>query len=109
MTSEPPPFNWQPPVPPQQPPPPGWHMQPVPAPQTSVLAVVSLIAGLLWFFWIGSVVAIVTGHQARRQVREMGYGGDTLAIIGLILGYLGAGTFVLFVIFPLMIGLAAGH
>lgn len=110
MTTEPPPFNAQPPVPPRQPPlPAGWRQQPVPAPQTSVLAVVSLIAGLLWFFWVGSVVAIITGHKARRQVRELGYAGDTLAILGLVFGYLGAGSFVLFVVFPLMIGAASGH
>lgn len=103
MTATPPPFDWQPPVAPQGPPPPGWHKQPVPAPQTSVLAVVSLIAGFLWFFWVGSIIAVVTGHMGRRQVRELGYGGDTLAIIGLIFGYLGLASFALLV-FVMMLG-----
>jgi hypothetical protein len=98
MTAEPPPFNGQP----QGPPPPGLYKQPVPAPQTSVPAVISLIAGLLWLFWVGSLVAIITGHIGRRQVREYGYGGDALAIIGLIFGYLGAATFVIFVVLPLL-------
>jgi hypothetical protein len=41
--------------------------------------------------WIGSVAAVVTGHIGRREVRDRGYGGDTLAIIGLVLGYIGLG------------------
>lgn len=57
--------------------------------QTSVLAVVSLVSGLLWFLWIGSIIAVITGHAARKEVREQGYNGDTLAVIGLVLGYLG--------------------
>ena len=58
---------------------------------TSVLAVVSLIAGLLgWTAMplIGSIVAIITGHMARREIREHPeLDGDALAIISLILGY----------------------
>ena len=102
-----PPSHWQPPVPPWGPPPYGPYQQPVPAPQTSVLAVISLVAGLLWILWIGSVAAIITGHLARREVRQMGYGGDTLAILGLIFGYIGAATFVIFVLFPMMLAIGS--
>jgi hypothetical protein len=109
MTTSPPPFNLPPPAPPQGPPPPGLYYQPVPAPQTSVPAVVSLIAGLTWFFWIGSIVAIIAGHMGRRQVRELGYGGDALAIIGLIFGYIGAATFALFVILPGLFAVLGSH
>lgn len=64
---------------------------------------ISLIAGLVWFLWIGSAVAIITGHLARREVREQGLAGDTLAIVGLVLGYLGAASFGLFVLIPLLL------
>ena len=37
---------------------------------------------------IGSIVAIITGHMARREIREHPeLDGDALAIISLILGY----------------------
>lgn len=42
-------------------------------------------------FLIGSVTAVVTGHIGRRQIRDGGglEEGDNLAVIGLVLGYLG--------------------
>lgn len=60
--------------------------------QNSTLAVVSLIFGLLgWTFLplIGSLVAIVTGHMARSEIRAQPdrYEGDGLALVGLVLGY----------------------
>ena len=60
--------------------------------QTSTLAVVSLIFGILgWILipWIGSLVAIVTGHLARGEIRRSpgALDGDGMAIAGLVLGY----------------------
>jgi len=64
-----------------------------PASQTSTLAIVSLVAGILgWLILplIGSLIAIVTGHMAKSRIREsMGQlTGDGLATAGLVLGYL---------------------
>ncbi len=61
--------------------------------KTNTMAIISLVAGLAsWFFLptIGAIVAIITGHMARAQIKSsLGIeGGDGLAIIGLILGYL---------------------
>lgn len=60
--------------------------------RTSTLAIVSLVAGLLgWTLapWIGSIVAIVTGHMARSEIKRDpdGVEGDGLAIAGLVLGW----------------------
>lgn len=60
--------------------------------RTSSLAVVSLVAGLLgWTFapWIGSIIAIITGHMARGEIRRdpQGVDGDGLAVAGLVLGW----------------------
>lgn len=59
---------------------------------TSTTAVVSLISGLLgWTLlpMLGSVVAIITGHIARSEIRRNPetLQGDGLAVAGLILGY----------------------
>ena len=72
----------------------------VPVRQTNVLAVVSLIGGLAgWSVLplIGSLVAIVTGHLARGEIRRQPerYDGDGLAIAGLVLGYLALGLAIL--------------
>jgi hypothetical protein len=61
--------------------------------KTNSLAIVSLVFGLAaWFALpvVASIVAIITGHLARRQIRD-GRGledGDGLALGGLVLGYL---------------------
>jgi hypothetical protein len=61
------------------------------------MAIVSVVAGVLsWVMlpFIGGVVAIITGHMARTEIKNNpGMQGDGLAIIGLILGYLHIITF----------------
>lgn len=58
----------------------------------SSLAIVSLISGILgWTIvpFIGSIVAVITGHLAKKEIRESGgtMSGDGMALAGLILGY----------------------
>ena len=65
--------------------------QPAPR-QTSTLAVISLVSGILgWTFvpWLGSLVAIITGHMARGEIRRSAatMEGDGMAIAGLVMGY----------------------
>lgn len=64
----------------------------VPPRQTSGLAVVSLVMGLCsWTVlpFIASLVAIVTGHMARADIRRRPHEleGDGLAVAGLVLGW----------------------
>ena len=59
---------------------------------TSSLAIISLVSGILgWTFipFIGSLVAVVTGHMARAEIRREPerLEGDGFAVAGLILGY----------------------
>jgi hypothetical protein len=63
-----------------------------PVRSTSTLAVVSLVFGILgWSLLpaIGSVVAVITGHLARSEIRNAqgGMEGDGMAVAGLVLGY----------------------
>jgi len=65
----------------------------VPHRQTSALAVISLVAGILGVFpfpLLASVVAVVTGHLARAEIRREPerLDGDGMAVAGLVLGYL---------------------
>lgn len=68
--------------------------------QTSTLAVVSLVTGILgWTLLplLGTLTAIITGHMARGEIRRMPdrLEGDGLAVAGLILGWVAVGFWVL--------------
>jgi hypothetical protein len=78
------------------PPPPPVQTQPPGAPaafsaQTNTLALVSLISGIAsWVLVpvVGAIVAVVTGHMAKREILRSGEQGNTYATVGLVLGYL---------------------
>lgn len=60
--------------------------------RTSPLATVALEAGIAgwWFFpVIGGVIAVITGHFAKDEIRKSQgqFDGDSLATAGLVLGY----------------------
>lgn len=60
--------------------------------QTSITAVLSLVFGILTWIalpLVGAVVAVVTGHVARGEIRRAqgALDGDGMAIAGLILGW----------------------
>jgi hypothetical protein len=68
--------------------------------QTSTLAIVSLVAGIVgWTLlpFLGSIGAIITGHLARAEIRRepARLGGDGLALGGLILGWLSVATWII--------------
>ena len=82
-------------------------------PKTSPLAITSLVTGLLgWTLLplLGSLVAIVTGHMARSEIRRSRgvLDGDGLAVVGLVLGWLPVmiGVLGLVVIFMFLGGIA---
>jgi hypothetical protein len=80
-------------------------------PPTSSMALVSLILGILgWVVLplIGSVLAVVFGHVALREIDRSGgrLGGRGMAQVGLILGYSAVAlevlSVLLFVVFPVL-------
>ena len=81
--------------------------------QTSTLAIVSLVSGILgWSLlpFLGSLVAVITGHMARSEIRRSNgnLDGDGLAVAGLVLGWISLGMLVvgLFIVFAFLGGLA---
>ena len=67
--------------------------------RTSGLAIASLVLGIVWVFWIGSILAVIFGHVALSQIkRSLGaVRGRGLAVAGLVLGYLGVAALVLLI------------
>jgi hypothetical protein len=50
-----------------------------------------MVLGIVWVFWLGSILAVIFGHIALSQIkRSMGaLTGRGMAIAGLVLGYVG--------------------
>lgn len=63
------------------------------------LAVTSLVLGILWLMWVGSILALVFGYIARSQIDRSPHtqSGRGLAVAGIVLGWVGVGTLALMV------------
>jgi hypothetical protein len=48
-----------------------------------------LVLGIVWLYWIGSILAVIFGHVALSQINKSGQAGRGLAIAGLVLGWIG--------------------
>jgi hypothetical protein len=64
-----------------------------PTTKTSTLAIISLIGGITGFSilpFLGSIVAVITGHMAQSEIKKSGgmITGKGMAVAGLIMGYL---------------------
>ncbi len=82
-----PPANWGPPA--GYAPAPGGYGQ---APQpTNGFAITSLVLSLVCLYGVGSILAIIFGNIARRQIREQGGQGDGMAKAGIIIGWVSLG------------------
>jgi hypothetical protein len=69
---------------------------PSPQLQTSTLAIISMIAGILGFTAfpvLGTVIALITGYMARQETRAIPprAAGDGMATAGIIMGFVQIG------------------
>lgn len=71
----------------------GYYLSPEKNSSLAVISLVSGIVGITLFPMIGSIVAIISGRLALREIDESGgtLGGSNLAQAGLILGWIGFG------------------
>jgi uncharacterized protein DUF4190 len=80
---------------------------------TNSMAVVSLVAGIAGYViphpFIAGIVAIVTGHMARRQIRQTGEAGSGMALAGLILGYVHLALSILLVLLLIGVFVLGAH
>jgi len=68
------------------------------SPPTSGLAIASLVCSLVGLATcITAPVGAILGHIARRQIRERGEGGDSMALAGIIVGWVVTGLFLLLI------------
>lgn len=68
-------------------PPPGYGYPPRPSRGTNGFAIASLVLGIICLYWVGSVLAIIFGFIARKQIRDSGDQGRAMATAGIVLGF----------------------
>lgn len=69
--------------------------------RVNALAIASVVVGVLWMWWMGSVAAVVMGHVALRQISQSGgtQTGRAAALTGLAFGYFGLTTLLAVILF----------
>jgi len=72
----------------------------------NTLAVVSLASALSL---LGAPAAVITGHVALQQLKSSGEKGRWMAIVGLVLGYLGIASAILLTIIGAVLKFRYGH
>lgn len=67
-------------------------------PKYNGLAIASMVLGILWIWWIGSILAIIFGFVSLNQIKNSNGAqtGRGMAIAGLVLGFIGLGTILFF-------------
>ncbi|MGH8111246.1 MAG: DUF4190 domain-containing protein [Rhodanobacteraceae bacterium] len=82
-------------------------------PRTSSLAIVSLVFGVLAYFalpGVGALVAVICGHSARSEIRRAPPGsieGDGMALAGLILGWIQIASAIIAIGFLILLAIGA--
>ena len=73
---------------------------PVPRQPLNGMAIASMVLGIVWIYWVGSILALVFGYVAKRQIAESNgrESGDGMATAGIALGWVGVGVLVLIVL-----------
>jgi hypothetical protein len=90
----------------QQYPPPAYGQQPPPYPYgypypyppartTNGMAIAAMVLGIVWVYWIGSILALIFGYVALNEIRRTKQSGEGMAIAGIVLGWIGVGVLII--------------
>jgi hypothetical protein len=74
--------------------------------ELNTLAVISLASAVSLF---GAPAAVITGHVALQQLKSSGEKGRWMALTGVVLGYLGIASAILFTIIGAILRFRYGH
>lgn len=82
------------------------YVQQVPQ-KSNGFAIASMVLGIIWIYWIGSILALVFGYIARGQIRRSQgtQSGDGMAIAGIVLGWIGVGILLLLIVLGVSVGI----
>ena len=72
---------------------------PLPTARNSGMAIASMVLGILWLYWIGSILALIFGYIALSQIKQSPLiQGKGMAIAGVVLGWVGVGFLLLILV-----------
>lgn len=76
---------------------------------TNGKAIAAMVLGILWLCGIGSILALVFGYQAQNEIEASAgkQGGKGMAIAGIVLGWIGVGLILLYLVLWLIFGITA--
>jgi hypothetical protein len=83
------------------------HLAQSPAPaaaaaprSTNGLAIAAMVLGIVWVYWLGSILALIFGYVAKGQINQSAgrQAGKGMAIAGIVLGWVGVGTLLLCIV-----------
>jgi hypothetical protein len=59
-----------------------------------------MVLGIVWVFGIGSILAVIFGFVARKQIKDSGgrQSGGGMALAGIILGFVGVASLILWIV-----------
>jgi hypothetical protein len=58
-----------------------------------------MVLGILWLYWIGSILAVIFGHVALSQIqKDPSIQGRGMAVAGVVLGWVGLGVLLIVLI-----------
>jgi hypothetical protein len=72
------------------------------------MAIASMVLGIIWIYWVGSVLALVFGYVALRQIRDRDEAGRGMAIAGIVLGWVGVGVAAIVLIIVIVAAATSG-
>jgi hypothetical protein len=73
---------------------------------TNGLAIAAMVLGIVWFWWVGSILALIFGYVALRQIRVRDESGRGMAVAGIVLGCVGIGVGVIVLAVALLVSRA---
>lgn len=65
---------------------------------TNGMAIASMVLGILWLYWVGSILALIFGYIALGQIKQRPQSGQGMAIAGIVLGWIGVAALVVVLI-----------
>ena len=76
---------------------------------TNGKATAALVLGILWLCGIGSILALVFGYGAKNEIEASNgtQGGGGMATAGIILGWIGIGLLILYLVLWLAVGVTS--
>ncbi|HEY5438604.1 MAG TPA: DUF4190 domain-containing protein [Acidimicrobiales bacterium] len=65
---------------------------------TNGMAIASMVLGIVWVWGLGSVMALILGYAAKREIRRTGQNDSGMATAGIVLGWIGVVGLVFFIL-----------